>query len=108
MANPMQRRSKNSFLLGVLITVILMGLVAFVLIMKINNLNNEVDAMKKKQKSFYVATVDIEPGQEITIDHVHMEQVQTTVVEGIDDSYIYIPGAPNEDGTETEGTGEIL
>lgn len=108
MANPMQRRSKNSFLLGVLITVIIMGLVAFGLIIKINNLNNEVDAMKGKQKSFYVAAMDIEPGQEITVDLVRMEQVQTSVIEGIDDSYIYIPGVPSEDGTETEGIGEVF
>ena len=106
MANPMQRRSKNSFLLGVLITVIIMGLVAFGLIIKINNLNNEVDAMKGKQKSFYVAAMDIEPGQEITTDLVRREQVQTSVIEGIDDSYIYIPGVPSEDGTQTEGIGE--
>ena len=108
MANPMQRRSKNSFLLGVLITVIIMGLVAFGLIIKINNLNNEVDAMKGKQKSFYVAAMDIEPGQEITTDLVRREQVQTSVIEGIDDSYIYIPGVPSEDGTQTEGIGEVF
>ena len=88
MANPMQRRSKNSFLLGVLITVIIMGLIAFVLIMKIKNLNNEVKAMKSKQKQAYVAAMDLESGQEITMEAVRQEEVQTSVIAGIDASYL--------------------
>ena len=79
MANPMQRRSKNSFLLGVLITVILMGLVAFVLIMKINNLNNEMKSMKDKQKKVYVAKVEIKSGDILTQDMLIKQEIMTTV-----------------------------
>ena len=88
MANPMQRRSKNSFLLGVFVTVILMGLVAFVLMMKIKNLNSEVKSMKSKQKLAYVAAMDLESGQELTMETVKQEQVQTSVIAVIDGSYI--------------------
>ena len=108
MANPMQRRNKNSFLLGVLITVIIMGLITFVLIMKIKSLNNEVKSMKSKQKSFYVAAMDIEPGQELTMDLVRQEQVQTSVIEGIDYEYIYDPVLAGEENEETGKTSEIF
>lgn len=102
MANPMQRRSKNSFLLGVLITVIIMGLVAFALIMRIKKINDEMKAIKAKQRMYYVAASDIEPGQELLSEYVIQEKVQTSVIEGIDDSYIYYPDLV------AEGDGESL
>lgn len=89
MANPMQRRSKNSFLLGVFITVIIMGLLAFILIMKINSLNTEVENMKAKQKNVYVASVDLESGEEISYEVVEQKQVETNIITGmIDSNYI--------------------
>ena len=88
MANPMQKRSKNAFLLGIVITLVLTALVAFVLIGRINNLNDEIKALESKQKTVCVAAMDLESGQDITMDALKTEIVQTSVLEGmIDTSY---------------------
>ena len=41
MANPMQRRSKNSFLLGVLTTLVLAAIVIALLILQLKNYKEE-------------------------------------------------------------------
>lgn len=83
MANPMQRRSKNSFLLGVLITAILMGLIVAFLIMKIDGLNKEKKEMEAKQKSVYVANQDINSGDEVNTSNVMFKKVQTDLITGM-------------------------
>ena len=54
MANPMQRRAKNAFLLGFLIATIIMALVVAGLIYKITETNERMDELKSKQKEISV------------------------------------------------------
>lgn len=79
MANPMQRRAKNSFLLGFFIALIVMALFVALLINKITSLNETMDEMKQKQKFVVVAAVDIEQGRELTTELVREEEVMTTM-----------------------------
>lgn len=77
--NPMQRRARNSFLTGMLITLVVMAVVVVALLYKINQLNEDKEKLIAKQQSIYVAAEDIPSGGEITEDLLVKEIVQTTV-----------------------------
>ena len=90
MANPMQKRSKNAFLLGVIITLVIMGLVAFMLMTKINNLNKEIESMKSKKTSVCVAALDLKSGEDLTLETITTNKVETTLMPDqiVDTTYI--------------------
>ena len=79
--NPMQRRARNSFLIGLLVATIIAAVVVMALIKKINGLNEDIAALQKLQKDYLVAAKDLESGESITNDpeFFKTEKVQTTV-----------------------------
>ena len=77
--NPMQRRAKNSFLIGFLIALILGALVAVFLVMQIKNIKEDYNQLKSLQKSVYVAGDYIQSGTEVDIDYFQYETVQTSI-----------------------------
>ncbi len=77
--NPMQRRARNSFLIGFLVALIIMALVVFFLLQKIKTINEAKEALEQLQKNVFVATTDLESGQIITMDDFTMSKVQTTM-----------------------------
>lgn len=77
--NPMQRRARNSFLTGMLVTLIVMAVVVVLLLSKINQLNEDKEKLLALQKKYYVAADDIQSGDEIDEDSITQEIVQTTV-----------------------------
>lgn len=78
--NPMQRRARNSFLIGFLVALIIMALVVFFLLQKIKSLNEAKEAIEALQKTVYVAADDLESGQIITLeDNFIYSKVQTTM-----------------------------
>lgn len=78
--NPMQRRARNSFLIGFLIALIIMAIVVAVLMKKIQTTNEALEALKALQTTVLVAADDLESGQEVTLDEdFTYEEVQTTV-----------------------------
>lgn len=79
MANPMQRRAKNSFLLGFFIATLIMALVVAALIYKITTLNEIKEDLESKQINAYVAATDLESGTELTSGTLVQQMVQTTV-----------------------------
>ncbi|MGN1299393.1 MAG: hypothetical protein ACI4UE_05370 [Candidatus Scatovivens sp.] len=79
MANPMQRRAKNSFLLGFLLALIIMALVVAALIYKITQINEIKEELESKQIKVYVAASNLESGTELTSGVLVQQMVQTTV-----------------------------
>ncbi len=78
--NPMQRRARNSFLIGFLIALIIMAIVVAFLMKKIQTTNEALEALKALQTTVLVAGDDLESGQEVTLDEdFTYEEVQTTV-----------------------------
>lgn len=108
--NPMQRRARNSFLIGFLVSLIIMAIVVIVLLMRIKSINEAKEALEQLQQTVYVAAEDLESGQVVTLDkHFIMDTVQTTmdITTIIDDTtfqYLDEDGVPTpkyyEDGTE--------
>lgn len=77
--NPMQRRARNSFLTGMLVTLVVMAVVVVLLLAKINQLNEDKEKLMAQQKKYYVAAEDIRSGDEVTQDSIKEEIVQTKV-----------------------------
>ncbi len=77
--NPMQRRARTSFIIGFLVALIIGSLVVVGLLFKIKSINEAKEAIEALQKKVYVATTDLESGQEVTLADFTMGTVQTTV-----------------------------
>lgn len=77
--NPMQRRARTSFIIGFLVALIIGSLVVVGLLFKIKSINEAKEAIEALQKQVYVATTDLESGQEVTLDDFSMGTVQTIV-----------------------------
>ena len=77
--NPMQRRTRNSFLTGMLVTLIFMAVVVVLLLSRINQLNEDKERLISLQKKYYVTAQDIKSGDEITQDSIVEEVVQTSI-----------------------------
>ncbi len=108
--NPMQRRARNSFFIGVLLTLIIMSFVVIALSMRIKTINEEKEALKALQVQCYVAADDLESGETITLEEdFTMATVQTTIDQSTlisQDDYEYFDSEGNievrynEDGTQ--------
>lgn len=77
--NPMQRRARNSFLIGFLVALIIMALVVLLLLQRIKSINEEKEALLERQKKVYVAAQDLESGQIITMEDFVIATVQTSM-----------------------------
>ena len=77
--NPMQRRAKNSFLIGFLVALIIMAVVVMGLLYKIKGLNEDFEELKALQKQVYVASDYIQSGTEVSLSSFKMDTVQTSI-----------------------------
>jgi len=77
--NPMQRRARNSFLIGFLISLIIMALVVLALLYRIKSINEAYEALKGQQVSVKVTSMDKLSGDTITMDELVNELAITTM-----------------------------
>lgn len=77
--NPMQRRARNSFLVGFLVALIIMAVVVFILLFQIKTIKEAKAKIEALQKQVLVASSDLKSGQSISMDNFTNATVQTTV-----------------------------
>lgn len=77
--NPMQRRARNSFLVGFLVALIIMAVVVFILLFQIKSIKEAKEKIEALQKQVLVASSDLKSGQSVTMDDFTNQTVQTTV-----------------------------
>jgi hypothetical protein len=109
-SNPIQRRARQSFLIGFLIALIIMAIVVAFLFMKINKLSEEKDAIKLVQTTVYTLLSDVKSGDEITEDMLMPQTLETTLNNSIDTSNYLTPYSfeyETEDGTEIKYYSKI-
>lgn len=68
--NPMQRKSRNSFLLGMMITLLITSVIIAILFLQVTKLKQEADDLEKSYVTAYVLQSDIESGVDITLSDV--------------------------------------
>ena len=76
---PMQRKANNSFLLGILITLLITGVIIAFLILQISKLNSEMEAASAHTVYAYVVVDTIQSGTDITSDKVQGVEVNLSV-----------------------------
>ena len=77
--NPMQRRIRNSFLLGFLVSLIIMAILVVFLMFKMKSMQNEKTEMEGQQQSVYVAMDNLDSGAPIKIEALDIKNINTTV-----------------------------
>ena len=100
--NPMQRKANNSFLLGIVITLLITGAIIAFLIYQISNVNNKLKVEESKKVKVYVVTDTIKSGETISEDK--LQYVETTL--GTVDTSNLVTVFNTQD-IEDPATGEI-
>ena len=78
--NPMQKRARNSFIQGALISLILMLVVVLFLVKEMRAINDAKEALEKANSEVYVAAEDLKSGAEIKFEEDFiMETVRTNI-----------------------------
>ena len=64
--NPMQRKARNSFLLGMLLMLIITGAIIAFLILQLTNMKKEEQELEASYVTVYTLNKDVESGDEVT------------------------------------------
>ena len=67
-SNPMQRKSRNSFLLGVIITLLIAGIIIAFLLLQLKQKTEDLNAELNAKVSIYTLNQDVKSGQVLTSD----------------------------------------
>lgn len=82
-SNPIQRRARQSFLVGFLIALIIMAVVVVFLFMRISSLNEENATLQSAQTSstanIYILNTEVSSGETITLDMLTYTEVVTEI-----------------------------
>lgn len=78
--NPMQKKTRNAFLLGMLLMLVIAALIVALLYMKIQNQKNELAQYQQTTKNVYVLNQDVKSGQVLTADMFILSPVSSTVI----------------------------
>lgn len=74
-ANPMQRKARNSFLLGMLISILVMGAIVAVLLLQLQKLKEAENARQASLKNAYVISADVKSGESLTAASVKKVEI---------------------------------
>jgi hypothetical protein len=99
-SNPIQRRARQSFLVGFLIALVIMACIVAVLFMRINTLSEEKEALANQvalTTEVYVLVDDVKSGDPITSDSF----ISTTIIDSDIDSSNYFDPYSFEVNEET-------
>lgn len=104
--NPMQRKANNSFLLGMLITLLITGIIIALLILQVSKLNKEKEERDARKVYAYVVVSDIQSGSEIQASQVKGTELTLGTT---DSSVIYSSKTVDAKGNETaDQTGALF
>ena len=78
--NPMQRKAQNSFLLGMLITLLITGAIIAFLVVQLTRLTNEQKEAEANRKQVYVLSQDLNSGDTVTEDLLRSQMVDGTTI----------------------------
>ncbi|MGN1269693.1 MAG: SAF domain-containing protein [Clostridia bacterium] len=77
--NPMQRKAQNSFLLGILVTLLITGLIIGFLVIQLTKLTKEKKQEEANLKTVYVLTQDVNSGDVVTIDKLKSQTIEASL-----------------------------
>ena len=78
--NPMQRKARNSFLLGMFVMLLITGvIIAFLFLQLMNKINKEKEDLSLSAQA-YVLNQDVKSGQVITTDMLELKTINRTLI----------------------------
>ncbi len=101
--NPMQRKANNSFLLGILITLLITGIIIAFLIFQVSRLNSQLEEEEALKVNVYVVTDTIKSGE--SMDPSKLSLIETTL--GAVDSSNFVTTLESYEAEDTT-TGDIV
>ena len=78
--NPMQRKARNSFILGMFVALVITGVIIGLLVFKLINIHNENKEKNQQLKDAYVLTTDIKSGDSIKLENLKKVDVTTEII----------------------------
>ncbi len=79
-SNPMQRKARNSFLLGMIVTLLIAGVIIALLFVQLKQKADELKAEVNAKRNVYVLNQDVKSGQMITQDMFTAKQVNQDAI----------------------------
>lgn len=78
--NPMQRKARQSFLIGMVITLLLSSIVIFFMFNKIKTLNEKIKSEISEKEQVYILNQDVKSGQTLTSDMFTKKAVSKSII----------------------------
>lgn len=78
--NPMQRKARNSFLLGIIITLLITGVIITLLFLQLKQVKEEQAAELAKKVNVYTLKQDVKSGQILTEDMFSIQSVSKDTI----------------------------
>lgn len=78
--NPMQRKARNSFLLGVIVTLLISSIAIVILFLQLSNKDKALKAEIGAKQSVYLLNQDVKSGQVLTQDMFSLELINIAEV----------------------------
>ena len=79
-SNPMQRKSRNAFLLGIIVTLIIAGAVIALLLVQLKQKDDKIKAEQEAKVKVYTLSTNVKAGQIITQDMFTLQSVNKNTV----------------------------
>ena len=79
-SNPMQRKARNSFLLGMIITLLITGAIIVFLFLQLNQQIQAKKELEAQKVNVYTLSTDVKSGQVITEDMFTMLSVDKNTI----------------------------
>ena len=94
--NPMQRKARNSFLLGMLLMLIITGAIIAFLILQLTNMKKEEQELEASYVTIYTLNRNVESGEEVTSADFTITQVTNSTAPT---DYLTPSDLPADEGT---------
>lgn len=112
--NPMQRKSRNSFLLGMLVTLILSGAVIALLFMQLNKIQQAQKKEEQAKAEVYVLNTNVESGDILLKSMFEKQEVNKNMIPSnatssneVIDSYFLQDENGNDIYAKTDSSGKV-
>ena len=80
--NPMQRKARNSFLLGVIVTLLIAAIIIAFMFLQLSKKDKELKEEIGTKTAVYTLKQDVKSGQVLTADMFSIQNVKTTTIPG--------------------------
>lgn len=74
-SNPMQRKSRNSFLLGIIVTLLITGVVIAFLFLQLKQKSDQIKQAEAAKRNVYILAQDVKAGQILTQDMFVLKKI---------------------------------